>query len=130
MEASTLGNGGEIFVFNMGKPVKILDLAKNMIRLAGYTPDKDIQIEFTGLRPGEKLYEELLNQKETTLPTTNEKIMVAKVREFDFEQVSARVDELIDISRKSKPFTTVKLMKQLVPEYKSNNSIYEQLDPQ
>ena len=130
MEASTLGNGGEIFVFNMGKPVKILDLAKNMIRLAGYTPDKDIQIEFTGLRPGEKLYEELLNQTETTLPTTNEKIMVAKVREFDFEQVSARVDELIDISRKSKPFTTVKLMKQLVPEYKSNNSIYEQLDPQ
>ena len=130
MEASTLGNGGEIFVFDMGKPVKILDLAKNMIRLAGYTPDKDIQIEFTGLRPGEKLYEELLNQKETTLPTTNEKIMVAKVREFDFEQVSARVDELIEISRKSKPFTTVKLMKQLVPEYKSNNSIYEQLDPQ
>ncbi len=130
MEASTLGNGGEIFVFDMGKPVKILDLARNMIRLAGYTPEKDIQIEFTGLRPGEKLYEELLNQKETTLPTSNEKIMVARVREFEFDKVSQEVDQLIHTSRQSKPFTTVKLMKQLVPEYISNNSIYEQLDPQ
>ena len=130
MEASTLGNGGEIFVFDMGKPVKILDLARNMIRLAGYVPEKDIAIEFSGLRPGEKLYEELLNQKETTLPTAHEKIMVARVREFDFDQVSAEVDELISTSRQSKPFTTVKLMKQLVPEYISNNSIYEQLDPQ
>jgi len=130
MEAGTLGKGGEIFVFDMGKPVKILDLARNMIRLAGYTPDKDIQIIFTGLRPGEKLYEELLNQKETTLPTSNEKIMVAKVREFDYDQVSTEVEQLIEISRQTKPFTTVKLMKQIVPEFKSNNSIYEQLDPQ
>jgi FlaA1/EpsC-like NDP-sugar epimerase len=130
MEAGTLGKGGEIFVFDMGKPVKILDLARNMIRLAGYTPDKDIQIVFTGLRPGEKLYEELLNQKETTLPTSNEKIMVAKVREFDYDQVSTEVEQLIEISRQTKPFTTVKLMKQIVPEFKSNNSIYEQLDPQ
>ena len=130
MEAGTLGEGGEIFVFDMGKPVKILDLARNMIRLAGYTPEKDIQIEFTGLRPGEKLYEELLNQKETTLPTANDKIMVARVREFDFDEVSTQVDSLIQTSRLSKPFTTVKLMKQLVPEYISNNSIYEQLDPQ
>ena len=130
MEASTLGDGGEIFVFDMGKPVKILDLARNMIRLAGYTPEKDIQIEFTGLRPGEKLYEELLNQKETTLPTANDKIMVAKVREFDFDEISTKVDQLIKTSRLTKPFTTVKLMKQLVPEYISNNSIYEQLDPQ
>lgn len=130
MEASTLGEGGEIFVFDMGKPVKILDLARNMIRLAGYTPEKDIQIEFSGLRPGEKLYEELLNQKETTLPTANDKIMVARVREFDFDEVSTQVDSLIQISRLSKPFTTVKMMKQLVPEYISNNSIYEQLDPQ
>lgn len=130
MEASTLGNGGEIFVFDMGKPVKIIDLARNMIRLAGYTPEKDIQIEFTGLRPGEKLYEELLNHKETTLPTSNEKIMVAKVREFDFDQVSKDVDELIVTSSQTKPFMTVKLMKQIVPEFKSNNSIYEQLDPQ
>jgi FlaA1/EpsC-like NDP-sugar epimerase len=114
----------------MGKPVKILDLARNMIRLAGYVPDKDIQITFTGLRPGEKLYEELLNQKETTLPTSNEKIMIARVREFDFDTVSARIDELIETSRLAKPFTTVKLMKQIVPEFISNNSVYEQLDPQ
>ena len=130
MEASTLGNGGEIFVFDMGKPVKIIDLARNMIRLAGYTPDKDIQIVFTGLRPGEKLYEELLNQKETTLPTTNEKIMVARVREFDFDEVSKRIEQLIATSRTNKPFSTVTEMKQIVPEFISNNSIYEQLDPQ
>ena len=130
MEASTLGEGGEIFVFDMGKPIKILDLARNMIRLAGYTPENDIRIEFTGLRPGEKLYEELLNQKETTLPTSNKKIMVARVREFDFDEVSKEVDKLITTTRQGKPFTTVKLMKQLVPDFISNNSIYEQLDPQ
>ena len=130
MEAGTLGEGGEIFVFDMGEPVKILDLARNMIRLAGFTPEKDIQIVFTGLRPGEKLYEELLNQRETTLPTSNEKIMVARVRESDFDEVSEHVNQLIETSRLTKPFTTVRLMKQLVPEFISNNSIYEQLDPQ
>ena len=130
MEASTLGNGGEIFVFDMGKPVKILDLARNMIRLAGYVPEKDIQIVFTGLRPGEKLYEELLNQKETTLPTSNDKIMIARVRESDYDSVSKDIDQLIETSRSSKPFTTVKQMKKIVPEFISNNSIYEQLDPQ
>ena len=130
MEASTLGDGGEIFVFDMGKPVKILDLARNMIRLAGYTPGTDIRIEFTGLRPGEKLYEELLNQKETTLPTANNKIMVARVREFEFDEVSKEIDTLIKTTSQGKPFTTVKLMKQLVPEFISNNSVYEQLDPQ
>ena len=130
MEASTLGDGGEIFVFDMGKPVKIVDLARNMIRLAGYTPEKDIPIIFTGLRPGEKLYEELLNQKELTLPTNNNKIMIARVREFDYEQVSKQVDELIKISQIDKPFTTVTYMKKIVPEYISKNSIYEQLDPQ
>ena len=129
MEASTLGNGGEIFVFDMGKPVKILDLARNMIRLAGYTPEKDIPIVFTGLRPGEKLYEELLNQKELTLPTSNSKIMIARVREFDYNEVSQRIDLLIETSHQNKSFTTVKIMKQLVPEYISKNSIYEQLDP-
>ncbi|MBQ7381687.1 MAG: polysaccharide biosynthesis protein [Paludibacteraceae bacterium] len=130
MEASTLGEGGEIYVFDMGKPVKILDLARNMIRLAGYIPEKDIQIVFTGLRPGEKLYEELLNQKEITMPTSNQKIMVARVREFEFDEVSQAIDKLIETSRMAKPFTTVKIMKQIVPEYISNNSIYEQLDPQ
>ena len=130
MEASTLGNGGEIFIFDMGQPVKILDLARNMIRLAGYAPEKDIPIVFTGLRPGEKLYEELLNQKETTLPTDNKKIMIARVREFDFDVVSKQIDTLIETSYSNKPFTIVKQMKQLVPEYISNNSIYEQLDIQ
>lgn len=128
LEASTLGNGGEIFVFDMGQPVKILNLAKNMIRLAGYTPDVDIPIVFTGLRPGEKLFEELLNQKETTLPTQNEKIMIARVREMDYDEVSPMIDHLIETSGEDKPFITVKEMKMLVPEFKSKNSIYEQLD--
>ena len=130
MEASTLGDGGEIFVFDMGKPVKIIDLARNMIRLAGYTPGKDIPIVFTGLRPGEKLYEELLNQKELTLPTSNSKIMIARVREFDYDQVEKQVNELIETSQLDKTFTTVTLMKKIVPEFISKNSIYEQLDPQ
>ena len=128
MEASTLGNGGEIFVFDMGHPVKILDLAKNMIRLAGFIPGEEIPIVFTGLRPGEKLYEELLNQKETTLPTTNEKIMVARVREFEFDEVSKNIDSLIDLTTQNKPFLTVQLMKEIVPEYVSNNSVFEKLD--
>lgn len=128
MEASTLGNGGEIFVFDMGHPVKILDLAKNMIRLSGYVPEKDIQIVFTGLRPGEKLYEELLNQKETTMPTTNEKIMVAKVREFEYDEIEKEVEELIRLADQNKPFSTVEQMKKIVPEFISNNSIFEKLD--
>ena len=128
LEASTLGNGGEIFCFDMGAPVKIADLAKNMIRLAGFRPGKDIQIVYTGLRPGEKLYEELLNQKELTLPTANEKIMIAKVRENDYDAMSKLIDELIRSARKGLTFPTVKLMKQIVPEFQSRNSIYEQLD--
>ncbi len=128
MEASTLGNGGEIFVFDMGHPVKILDLAKNMIRLAGYIPGEEIPIVFTGLRPGEKLYEELLNQKETTIPTNNEKIMVARVREFPFEDVSKNIDQLIELTAHNKPFMTVQKMKEIVPEFISKNSVYEQLD--
>lgn len=128
MEAATLGNGGEIFVFDMGHPVKILDLAKNMIRLAGYKPGEDILITFTGLRPGEKLYEEVLNQKETTLPTSNNKIMIAKVREEDFHVVQKAIDHLINTSHGNKAMLTVSEMKAIVPEYKSKNSIYEQLD--
>ncbi len=128
MEAATLGNGGEIFIFDMGHPVKIADLAMKMIRLSGYEPNKDIQIVYTGLRHGEKLYEELLNQKETTLPTTNEKIMVARVREYDFDAISGEIDKLIAVSHEDKVFSTVQLMKHIVPEFISKNSVYEQLD--
>ena len=128
LEASTLGKGGEIFCFDMGAPVKIADLAKNMIRLAGFQPGKDIEIVYTGLRPGEKLYEELLNQKELTLPTANEKIMVANVRENDYDSMSKLIDELIHSAQKGLTFPSVKMMKQIVPEFKSRNSIYEQLD--
>lgn len=128
LEAATLGNGGEIFCFDMGHPVRIADLAKNMIRLAGYEPGKDIEITYTGLRPGEKLYEELLNQKETTLPTTNKKILVAKVREYDFNVVEQKIQKLLDEARIGHTFPTVQEMKNIVPEFKSKNSVYEQLD--
>ena len=128
LEAAALSNGGEIFCFDMGHPVKIADLAKNMIRLAGYEPGKDIEIIYTGLRPGEKLYEELLNQKELTIPTINEKILVAKVREYDFDVVSTQIQALIDEAQNGKAFPCVQRMKKIVPEYKSKNSIFEQLD--
>lgn len=128
LEAATLGIGGEIFIFDMGQPVKISDLAKNMIRLAGYVPGKDIEIIYTGLRPGEKLYEELLNQKELTIPTTHEKILVAKVREYNYDTVSILINKLIHTAQEGKTFPTVQMMKEIVPEYKSKNSVYEQLD--
>lgn len=128
LEASTLGKGYEIFVFDMGKPVKIADLAENMIRLAGYVPGKDIEIRYTGLRPGEKLYEELLNTKENTLPTTNKKIFLAKVREFPFSDVEKNVDALVDLATRVDLLGSVRKMKEMVPEYKSKNSVYEQLD--
>ena len=128
LEAGSMGHGGEIFIFDMGSPVKIVNLAKKMIRLAGYIPEVDIKIEFTGLRPGEKLYEELLNQKEITTKTHNPKIMIAKVQEYDYEKVSVQIDELIQYSFMCKNFLTVSLMKKIVPEFLSKNSQYERLD--
>lgn len=128
LEAATLGEGGEIFCFDMGHPVRIADLAKNMIRLAGYVPGRDIEITYTGLRPGEKLYEELLNQKEITLPTSNQKILVAKVLEYDFDTVATQIQALIEEAKTGKVFPVVQKMKDIVPEFKSKNSVYEQLD--
>ena len=125
LEAGTKGKGGEIFVFDMGKHVKIADLARRMINLSGA---KGVKIEYTGLRAGEKLYEEVLNVKEETLPSFNEKIRIAKVREYDYNDVNVQIDELINISKKYDDMATVEKMKQIVPEYKSNNSIYEKLD--
>ena len=125
LEAGTKGNGGEIFVFDMGKPVRIADLAARMIQLSGA---KDVKIEYTGLREGEKLYEEVLNSEENAKPTFHEKIRIAQVREYDYEEVSREIDKLIEISRKYDDMATVKKMKEIVPEYKSNNSVYESLD--
>ena len=120
-----MGKGGEIFVFDMGAPVRIVDLAKRMIKLSGA---QDIEIKFTGLRPGEKLYEEVLSNEENTVPTDHKKIKIAKVREYDFEQVLEQYDNLIDIAKRSEVLNAVRNMKQIVPEFKSNNSIFEQLD--
>ena len=128
LEAGSMGNGGEIFIFDMGKSVKIVELAKKMIRLSGLIPNEDIAIEYSGLRPGEKLYEELLNDLENTVPTHHEKIMVAKVREYNFQTVKEHIEELINLSCEYKDRQVVVKMKQIVPEYKSNNSIYEELD--
>ena len=125
LEAGTMGKGGEIFVFDMGKPVKIVDLAKRMIALSGA---KDVKIEFTGLRGGEKLYEEVLNDKEGTIPTTNPKIMVAKVREYDYDIACANERRLLAVSRTFDDMATVRVMKEIVPEYKSRCSKYEVLD--
>ena len=125
LEAGTMGNGGEIFVFDMGKPVKIDDLAKRMIALSGA---KDIEIKYTGLREGEKLYEEVLNELENTKPTFHEKINIAQVREYDYEEVDKEIDKLIELAKQFDNMATVLKMKQIVPEYKSNNSVYEALD--
>ncbi len=125
LEAGTKGNGGEIFVFDMGQPVKIADLANRMIKLSGA---KNVEVKFTGLRPGEKLYEEVLNELEGTKPTFHEKIRIAEVREYDYQRVCKDIDELIAISKRFDDMATVKKMKEIVPEYVSNNSVYEQLD--
>lgn len=128
LEAGVMGEGNEIFVFDMGKPVKIADLARRMIELAGLVPDQDIKIEYTGLRPGEKLYEELLATKENTLPTPNEKIFRAHVREYDRAEVVVAIDHLKEIAQTVDRMETVKCMKQIVPEFKSKNSDFEKLD--
>ena len=125
LEAGTKGNGGEIFVFDMGKPVKIADLAKRMIALSGA---KGVEIVYTGLREGEKLYEEVLNELEGTKPTFHDKIRIAEVRQYDYQMVCEDIEELIEIAGHYDNMATVKKMKEIVPEYKSNNSVYEKLD--
>lgn len=128
LEAGAIGKGGEVFIFDMGKSVKVFDLAKKMIQLSGLTLDKDIKIIFTGLRPGEKLYEELLHTSENTLPTHHPLIMIAKVREYDFNTISAYIDELAELASSKNDMSIVSKMKQIVPEYISNNSIFAELD--
>ncbi|MFS2750706.1 polysaccharide biosynthesis protein [Parabacteroides merdae] len=128
LEAAFMGKGNEIFVFDMGTPVKIADLARRMIELAGLVPGEDIEIKYTGLRPGEKLYEELLATKENTLPTENEKIYRAQVREYDYEDICTLMSPLIDLAIKVDKMGTVRMMKGIVPEFKSKNSVYEALD--
>ena len=128
LEAGCMGNGGEIYVFDMGKPVKIYDLAAKMISLAGFRPGKDIKIVETGLRPGEKLYEELLNDKETTTATINEKIMIATVTKYDYEQVESAINEIIALATSGNTHEMIKAMKLFIPEYRSNNSEFETID--
>ena len=128
MEASTIGTGNQIVVFDMGEPVKIVDLARKMIRLSGYKPDEDIQIVFTGLRPGEKLYEEVLCSAEDTDPTSHDRVRVAHVRDYSYEDACKAVDELEALARAVKIPEMVRLMKRIVPEFKSQNSEYERFD--
>ena len=128
MEAGTMGQGGEIYIFEMGKPVKIADMAKRMIELSGFVPGKDISIAYTGLRPGEKLYEELLSNKENTLPTSHDKIRVAKVREYDYAEVVPKLNELNELAVRVNIPDMVRLMKAIVPEFVSRNSEFEKYD--
>lgn len=128
MEAATMSTGNQIFVFDMGEPVKIVDLAQRMIRLAGYIPNEDIKIKYIGLRPGEKLYEEVLSNEENTIPTESAKIRVAKVRAYNRNEILWAYDKLAELALEVKVEETVRLMKQVVPEFKSKNSLYEKLD--
>lgn len=128
LEAVTMGNGGEVFLFDMGEPVKIFDLARKMIKLAGFVPGKEIEIKFTGLRPGEKLYEELLNNKEEVIPTHHKKILVAKTVEYDFYAVNKSIDVLLKDASQNLDEDVVRQMKRIVPEYISKNSIYQSFD--
>jgi len=128
LQAGTMGTGGEIFVFDMGEPVRILDLATRMIKLSGFEPDTDIKIVYTGLRPGEKLYEELLSDDTKTLPTPNEKIMISKDPHMDFDEIDTKVNCITKAALRQDKIEVVRLLKEIVREFKSNNSIYEVLD--
>ena len=128
LEAGSMGKGGEIFIFDMGKPVKIIDLAKKMIQLAGYEPYKDIDIQIVGLRPGEKLYEELLNDTSKTLPTHHDKIMICQEMDENYNDNILKISQLIDVSQRGSDMEIVSEMKKIIPEFKSMNSVYEQLD--
>ena len=128
LEAGMIGKGGEIFLFDMGKSVKILDLAKNMVKLAGLELGKDINLSITGLRPGEKLYEELLNDKENSMPTHHNKIMIAKVQEINFGQIELAIQNMLDQVKQQDIWGLVRTMKSVVPEFKSNNSPFADLD--
>jgi FlaA1/EpsC-like NDP-sugar epimerase len=128
MEAATMSTGNQIFVFDMGESVKISYLAKRMVELAGLTPGKDIQIEYTGLRPGEKLYEEVLSNAENTLPTAHDRIRIAKVREYDYENARNILAQLEELSRAVEIPDMVRLMKDSVPEFISKNSQFEKYD--
>ncbi len=128
LEAGSMGNGGEIFIFDMGKSVKIVELAKKMIKLSGFIVDQDIKIVYTGLRPGEKLYEELLNDSELTMPTHHEKIMIASIAPVSYSYINKNINELLKMSALFKDSLVVRKMKEIVPEYKSENSIFEELD--
>lgn len=130
LEASAMGKGSEVFLFDMGSPVKIVDLAKKMIRLAGYIPGNNMQIQFSGLRPGEKLYEELLNDKEQVIPTHHKKILIAQVVEYDFYSVNKSIDQLLDYAMQNNDIEVVRQMKKIIPEYISNNSVYQEMDKQ
>ena len=128
LEAGVMGKGGEIYIFDMGESVKIVDLARKMIKLSGFEEGKEIKIKFTGLRPGEKLKEELLSDKENTIGTHNPKIMVAKIPEYNYLEVNKLISDLYEEKDVLKNRMLVKTMKRIVPEYISNNSIYEALD--
>ena len=128
LEAGNMGKGGEIYIFDMGKSTKIVDLARKMVKLSGLQLGKDIQIVYTGLRPGEKIFEELLNDNENTLATHHEKIMIGKVRTYNFIEVCEKLNSLIDSYNTQDNMRIVGLMKEMVPEFKSKNSIFESLD--
>lgn len=128
LQAGTMGKGGEIFVFDMGEPVKIVDLARRMIKLSGFDPEIDIKIVYTGLRPGEKLYEELLSDNATTMPTHHEKIMISKDPLMNFEEIDSFTDHIIKVALSSEKIEVVQVLKDIVTDFKSNNSIYEVLD--